>query len=187
MKKFMQNIVARALCVLVLGILLISFSEKITVWIVMLCGLVFIIPGLVAVISFFKRDPEGNRVMLYPIVGIGSILFGLVQLIWPTLFVEAMMYILAALLIFVAATQFYTLWNIHRNGLKFHFACYIVPCLELATGLYILLGKNTLEVASLPIIILGCGFIVYALLEFWTVYLLYTENKKQKALPQTEE
>ncbi|MDO4930440.1 MAG: DUF308 domain-containing protein [Bacteroidales bacterium] len=186
MKKFLQNIVARALCVLALGILLIVFSESITLWMVMLCGVVFIIPGLVSIVSYFRRDPEGDRVMLYPVVGAGSILFGLVLLIWPALFVEAMMYILSVILILVAASQFYTLWNIHR-GVKVHFAYYLVPALELAAGLYILLGKDTLTIASLPIILLGCGFIIYAALELWTVYLIRTASKQQSPLIQAEE
>lgn len=187
MKKFLQNIVARALCVLALGILLIVFSESITLWMVMLCGVVFIIPGLVSIVSYFRRDPEGDRVMLYPVVGAGSILFGLVLLIWPALFVEAMMYILSVILILVAASQFYTLWNIHRGGVKVHFAYYLVPALELAAGLYILLGKDTLTIASLPIILLGCGFIIYAALELWTVYLIRAASKQQSSLISAEE
>lgn len=182
MKKFLQNIVARALCVLVLGGLLIAFSEKITTWIVMMCGLVFIVPGAVALVSHFRRDPESRRIMLYPIIGAGSILFGLVLLIWPTWFIEAMMYILSVLLLLVAATQLYTLWDIGRGGIKLHPAYYVVPALELAGGLYVLLSGRAVEAAALPVILLGCGFVIYALLELWTVWLLRQENKKVKAL-----
>ena len=51
MKKFLQNVLARALCVMVLGVLLIVFSEAITTWIVMVSGVVFIIPRVVAIVS----------------------------------------------------------------------------------------------------------------------------------------
>ena len=61
MKKFLQNTLARSLCVLAFGILLIVFAAEITEWIVMLCGLVFIIPGAVSLIGYFRRDPEGRR------------------------------------------------------------------------------------------------------------------------------
>lgn len=178
MKKFLQNTLARALCVLVFGILLIAFSAEITKWIVMLCGLVFIIPGAVSLIGYFRRDPEGRQVMLYPIIAVGSILFGLVQVIWPHLFIAIIMYILSGCLILVSLIQSYTLWSIHRNGVRLHPAYYLVPALELAAGLYIALTNHKTEIAGLPVILLGCGFIIYSLLELWTIYLVRQSNKK---------
>lgn len=177
MKKFLQNVMARALCVLLMGILLIVFSENITTWIVMLCGIVFIIPGTVAIVSYFRQDAGSRQVMMYPIVGAGSILFGLVQLLWPSLFLAAIVYILSALLLVVAATQLYTLWNIHRSGCRIHPIYYLLPTLELIASLYVILERKAEEVAGLPVILLGSGFIVYALLELWTIYLLRQQSK----------
>lgn len=169
---------ARALCVLVLGILLIVFSEEITTWIVMVSGVVFIIPGVVAIVSYFRQDPESRQVMMYPIVGAGSILFGLVQLLWPTLFLAAIVYILSALLLVVSATQFYTLWNIHRSGCRVHPAYYVLPALELVATLYVILFRKAEEVAGLPIILIGSGFVFYACLELWTIYMLRRHSKQ---------
>ena len=184
MKKFLQNVMARALCVFVLGALLIVFSEQITTWIVMLSGVVFIIPGVVALVGYFRQAPETRQVMLYPIVGAGSILFGLVQLLWPSLFLAAIVYILSALLLVVAATQFYSLWNIHRGGCRIHPACYVLPTCELVASLYVILGRKADEVAGLPIILLGGGFIVYALLEICTIFMLRRQSKSLDKLEQ---
>ena len=178
MKKFLQNTLARSLCVLAFGILLIVFAAEITEWIVMLCGLVFIIPGAVSLIGYFRRDPEGRQIMLYPIIAVGSILFGLVQVIWPELFIAIIMYILSGCLILISLIQSYTLWNIHKQGVKIHPAYYLVTVLELATGLYIALTNNKTEIAELPVVLLGCGFIIYSLLELWTIYLVRQSNKK---------
>ncbi|MCI6144925.1 MAG: DUF308 domain-containing protein [Bacteroidales bacterium] len=178
MKKFLQNTLARSLCVLAFGILLIVFAAEITEWIVMLCGLVFIIPGAVSLIGYFRRDPEGRQIMLYPIIAVGSILFGLVQVIWPELFIAIIMYILSGCLILISLIQSYTLWNIHKQGVKIHPAYYLVTVLELATGLYIALTNNKTEIAELPVVLLGCGFIIYSLLELWTIYLVRQNNKK---------
>ncbi len=178
MKKFLQNTLARSLCVLAFGILLIVFAAEITEWIVMLCGLVFIIPGAVSLIGYFRRDPEGRQIMLYPIIAVGSILFGLVQVIWPELFIAIIMYILSGCLILISLIQSYTLWNIHKRGVKIHPAYYLVTVLELATGLYIALTNNKTEIAELPVVLLGCGFIIYSLLELWTIYLVRQNNKK---------
>lgn len=178
MKKFLQNTLARSLCVLAFGILLIVFAAEITEWIVMLCGLVFIIPGAVSLIGYFRRDPEGRQIMLYPIIAVGSILFGLVQVIWPELFIAIIMYILSGCLILISLIQSCTLWNIHKQGVKIHPAYYLVTVLELATGLYIALTNNKTEIAELPVVLLGCGFIIYSLLELWTIYLVRQNNKK---------
>lgn len=173
MKKFIQSIVARALCILALGILLVVFSERVTTWIVMVCGVLFIIPGSVALVSHFARNAENRRMpLLYPVVGTGSILFGLVLLLWPGLFIEALMYLLAAFLLIASGTQFYTLWDIRRGGIRSSFFYYVVPTLEMAGGLFILLSDRKEAIAGLPMIVIGSGFIIYALLELWTVYLL---------------
>lgn len=186
MKKFLQSIVARALCILALGILLVVFSERITTWLVMVCGVLFIIPGSVAVASFFRRTADGRRPpLLYPVVGTGSILFGLVQLLWPSLFIEALMYLLAAVLLLAAGTQFYTLWDMRRNGAKSSFFYYAVPALELAAGLFILFSDRKEAIAGLPMIVIGSGFIIYALLELWTVRLLKKITIAGDGLPQT--
>ena len=178
MKKFLQNTLARSLCVLAFGILLIVFAAEITEWIVMLCGLVFIIPGAVSLIGYFRRDPEGRQIMLYPIIAVGSILFGLVQVIWPELFIAIIMYILSGCLILISLIQSYPLWIIHKRGVRIHPAYYLVTVLELATGLYIALTNNKTEIAELPVVLLACGFIIYSLLELWTIYLVRQNNKK---------
>ncbi len=186
MKKIVQSIVVRAVCTLIFGILLIIFSESITEWIVRICGIAFIVPGMVALISHFHKDPETKQVMLYPIIGAGSILFGLVLLIWPTLFVEAMLYILATVLILVAATQCYTLWNIRRGGISLNWAYYFLPVAELAIGIWIILSNEKATIGSIPIMLIGCGFIVYALLELWTVFLLKRSGVQALKRPETE-
>jgi len=172
MKKHYQNVTIRAICMLVLGVLLIVYAASITRWIVMLCGIAFIVPGLVAIISNLKRDPDAKRVMLYPVIGLGSVLFGAVLLLWPSLFINAMMYILAACLMVVAATQLYTLWDMHRGGATVSGLLYVAPILQLAGGLYICFTGDKGEIAGLPIIIIGAGFILYALLEMWTLRLI---------------
>lgn len=178
MKKFLQNVLARALCVTVLGVLLIVFSEAITTWIVMVSGVVFIIPGVVAIVSYFRQDPQVRQIMLYPVLGAGCVLFGFVQLLWPMLFLSAIVYILSVLLFVVAATQFYTLWSIHRSGCPIHPAYYLLPALELVATLYVILYRKAEEVAGLPIILIGCGFVVYALLELWTIYMMRRHSAK---------
>ncbi len=176
MKKLFRNVIIRALCILALGIVLIVFSTQITLWMVMASGVLFIIPGCVSLVSYFRRDPESRQIMLYPIVGAGSILFGLILLIFPELFIRAFMYLLAAVLVIGAATQYYTLWDMRRVHIRPSGWLYLVPTLVLAAGLFIFISDRKEDLAGLPVIITGCGFIIYALQEFCTLYLMKRFN-----------
>lgn len=176
MKKLFRNVLIRAICILALGIVLIAFSTQVTQWMVMASGALFIIPGCVSIVSYFRRDPESRQVMLYPIVGAGSILFGLILLVFPELFIEAFMYLLSAVLVLGAATQYYTLWDLHRGHMRVRGWYYLVPTLELAAGLFIFISDHKAEIAGLPVIIIGGGFVTYALLEFLTLYLVKNSN-----------
>lgn len=177
MKKFLQNIVVRAIAVLLIGVLFIVFSAQTAEWVIRLCGLTFVVPGLVAIISYLRRDSEVRRIMLYPILGAGSILFGLVLIIWPHLFVNILMYLLGALLIVLAAVQLYTLWDIHRGQIKFSALLYLLPVLVLADGIYICADGDKTTNQSLLIILTGSGLIVYALLELVSAVIVRKANK----------
>lgn len=172
MKKIFQNVLARALCFLVLGTLLVAFSGNVSEWMVRICGMVFIIPGCVSLVSHFRHDVNNRQVMLYPVIAVGSILFGLVQMVWPGLFTDVLRYVLAAILILAAVTQFYTLWNIWRNGMRFNGLFYLVPTLELALSLYVILHEKMPSQNALSNILIGSGFLVYALFELWTIWLV---------------
>ncbi len=177
MKRFFQSVVVRAICALAFGILLIVFNQQITEILVRVCGLVFIIPGIMAIVSYVRSKWPEKRPILNPIVGTGSILFGLVLIIWPALFLQIMMYILGGLLLAVACAQFYILSHISRKITPVHFAYYIVPTLELATALYVGLTSDKESLAGLPLILIGVGFILYALLDLWCIELSRVESK----------
>lgn len=169
MKKIVQNVLIRALCLMALGVLLLVFSRDFSEWAVRVSGLLFILPGCVSLVSFFRRDPEGKRVMLYPVIGLGSILFGLVLIVWPELFVQPLCYILLAVLLLAAATQCYTLWDIRRNGLPLHGALFLAPLAQLVLAGVVLFVALEEKDNTLSNILLGIGFLIYALVELWSL------------------
>lgn len=208
MKKLLRSTLVRALCVLALGVVLIVFAKDVTLWLVRLCGLLFIVPGSVALLAYFVRrgaeaaptaapaQKEGipaagdgklsaaaphnaSPSLLYPVAGAGSILFGVVLLAWPAQFVDALTYLFAAILLLAAASQYYTLWDMHRNAVAVPAVCYIMPAVQLSAGLFIYLSPDKLSVAGLPMTLLGSAFALYALVELYTLYLL---SRRRKAL-----
>lgn len=163
MNGFFKNSLLRGLTALVVGVLLIVFSSQVTQWIVMLCGLLFIIPGAVAVVSYFRQPKEQKQTVFYPIVSVGCILFGLVLVFWPSIFVEIFEYILAASLAVASIFQAYTLWTMRSEG-RVHPLLFLVPLVELAVAMYIFLIPKA-ELIALPAVFVGAGFILYSLLD----------------------
>ncbi len=179
MKNLLQNVWARSLCVLALGILLIAYSEKMPTWIVMAVGMLFIVPGSVAIAAWAFSRAERRPSAFSPLVGLGSICFGLFLLITPGSFVTILMYLLAAVLLVFGASQCYSFWNIRRNGVPLHAICYLVPVLTMGAGLYCLLRPS--QTAALPFIIIGAACILHSLTDLCSVLVVWLSNRRRKS------
>ncbi len=182
MKTVLQNTWLRSLCVLALGILLIIYSEKMPTWIVMTIGMLFIVPGSVAIAAWAVQKGEHRPSGFYPVVGLGSICFGLFLIITPESFVTLLMYLLSAVLLAFGASQCYSFWDIRRKGVPLHGICYLTPILTIAAGLYCLLRPAA--TAALPFLIIGAACILHALTDLCSVVVVWLSNRRQKAAAQ---
>ena len=167
MKKMMQNVFVRALCVLILGVILVIYSGDVSRWIVMASGILFILPGLVGLISYWRRDKQSRQFMLYPLIALGSILFGVVQLVLPDLFFEALRYVLACAMLILALLQVYSLWNIRSGGVKASLIYYLFPLAEMGASLFVIFFGKFAENDPMPLLIVGGTCIVYSLVDLW--------------------
>lgn len=187
MKNFLQNAAIRAICMLVLGVMLIAYAHEMTRWMVVATGLLFVIPGCISLVSWFMQDATKRSFALYPIVASGCLLFGIVQLSVPDLFTDALRYILSTILLVGAATQCLALWRLHRNGVRKVGGFVLLPIAEFAIALMVMLGTpQTLPLKHAPIFI-GCGFVVYALLELVILVLVRRIPKQQMPVTQNNE
>lgn len=151
----------RAICALVLGLVLISFPERAGDYLVVTIGVVFLIPSLISIIAYFTRNVQG--VLRFPIEAIGSVLFGLWLVIMPDFFADLLTYVLGFALVMGGVQQIAFLmaarrWTLVSPGF------YIIPILILLTGFVSLL--NPIGVRSTVFVIIGISSIVYALMEF---------------------
>ena len=110
MKKILQSSFFRAVAAIAVGILLIKFPDNTVKGITIAIGLLFLISGLVSVLTYWiaRRhlseykiyDAEGrevtNEMPAFPIVGIGSMLLGGSLALMPSTFVSALMYVIGA-------------------------------------------------------------------------------------------
>lgn len=194
--RILQSSVFRALCAIIIGVLLIKFPDNTVKGITVAIGVLFLISGVISCVTYFwsKRnvseykiyDAEGNLVAgeqpTFPIVGIGSAILGLILALTPTAFVSALMYVIGAILILGAINQYMNLINGRRYG-RVSFWYWLMPTIILLTGLYVLIKPLApLEIAML---VLGWCTLLYGVVELINALKLYRDKKNWlKSQPQ---
>ena len=182
--KLLQSSIFRALCSIVVGILLLKYPDNSVTWLTMAIGVLFLLSGIIALISYgiARRhageytitDADGNVIggsqPTFPLVGFGSFILGLTLVLSPAMFVTWLMYILGAMLILGSVNQLIVLVAARRFGTVGLFF-WIAPVLILITGILIIV--KPMETAELPMIILGWCMLVYGVTEAINSMMVY--------------
>ena len=164
MTNSVKNLVLRAFCLLVLGIILLVYSNSIAGAIVQAIGALLIVPGLFSIGSLFREKKSQGEVALSLILGSATIILGTILLIWPSMFISALMYTLAGLLILAGTAQFTSRWQMQKQGIELDKLSYFVPVLTLLAGIVVI--AFPLETVSISFCIIGAAFCLYSILEF---------------------
>jgi uncharacterized membrane protein HdeD (DUF308 family) len=189
--KLLQSTFFRAICSIVIGILLLKYPDNSVTWLTMAIGTLFLLSGIIALISYWNArrhageytitDAEGNVISgsqpSFPIVGVGSIILGLTLLLSPDMFVRWLMYILGAMIIIGSINQLIILIAARRFGSISAFF-WIAPIVLLIVG--ILIFVKPMESAELPLIILGWCMLVYGVTEVINSLMVYSLRKQMK-------
>ena len=186
--KIFQSSIFRAVCAIVVGVLLLKYPQDGVTWLTMAIGALFLLSGVIALIAYWhaKRhageytitDQEGRVVSggqpTFPIVGAGSVILGLVLVITPNAFINGLMYILAAILILGGITQLMSLVAARRLG-SVPFGYWVCPSLILLTGLFVMV--KPMETAQLPLMILGWCSLLYGVIELVNALKIHSLRK----------
>jgi uncharacterized membrane protein HdeD (DUF308 family) len=189
--KLLQSSFFRAICSIVIGILLLKYPDNSVTWLTMAIGILFLLSGIIALISYWTArrhageytitDAEGNVISgsqpSFPIVGIGSVILGLTLMLSPDMFVRWLMYILGAMIILGSINQLIVLIAARRFGSIGAFF-WIAPIVLLIIG--ILIFVKPMESAELPLIILGWCMLVYGVTEVINSLMVYSLRKRMK-------
>ena len=189
--KLLQSSFFRAICSIVIGILLLKYPDNSVTWLTMAIGILFLLSGIIALISYWTARrhageytitaAEGNVISgsqpSFPIVGIGSVILGLTLMLSPDMFVRWLMYILGAMIILGSINQLIVLIAARRFGSIGAFF-WIAPIVLLIIG--ILIFVKPMESAELPLIILGWCMLVYGVTEVINSLMVYSLRKRMK-------
>lgn len=194
--KIMQSSVVRALCAIVVGGLLIKYREQTVTWMTIAIGVLFLLSGALSVASYFsarrhKDDPvvfdQNGRQLTgfrptFPLVGLGSMLLGLALAVMPNVFVTWLMYILSAILILGAISQYVTLSSASRVA-RVGWMFWVMPSILLLVGIVAVVFPE--KIASAPLLVIGWGMVVYGVVELVNAVKIYQLRRQFERLAQT--
>lgn len=167
----------RGIAALLIGILLVFWSQNAVTYLIMTVGCLFLIPGLLSLLAYFRQtSPEGNRSFGWSqVLGIGSILFGLCLIVSPVFFEKSLMYALGIILSYAGLSEIIQL-TVARQWTRVPVGFYVTPVLVMLVGIFILF--NPIESANVPFIILGIGCMVYGLSDMVNVIKFRRRNSE---------
>ena len=175
--KSLNYALVSSLCALVIGILLVTWPDVAVSYLVITIGVLFLIPGLVGLFSYLallnKSKADAPR-PVFPIVALGSTLFGVWLIIMPSFFVGVLMYVLGILLVLGGISQLANLIAARS----------FMPVI-LAAGITVLF--NPFATAEIPFIVLGISSIVYALMDMLRLLRFRKKNKNIQDVTPIEE
>lgn len=167
----------RGIAALLIGILLVFWSQNAVTYLIMAVGCLFLIPGLLSLLAYFRQtSPEGNRSFGWSqVLGIGSILFGLCLIVSPVFFEKSLMYALGIILSYAGLSEIIQL-TVARQWTRVPAGFYVTPVLVMLVGIFILF--NPIESANVSFIILGIGCMVYGLSDMVNVIKFRRRNSE---------
>ena len=171
--KMMNYGIMRCVSAVAIGILLMVWPEAAIIYLVIAIGAMFFLPSLFSLVGYFMKGRQAG--MYFPIISLGSLLFGLWLMVSPAFFVGILMYVLGAVLVFAGISQIANLLNA-RSHTVVPFGFYVMPVLILLAGIVVL--ANPFAAASIPFIILGVSSAVYGITELINIYKFRKKEEK---------
>ena len=170
--KIVQSSSFRAICSIIIGVPLLRFPDNTVTWITLAIGILFLLSGVFSTLAYLNARKNTSEYMItdvegriiskgkptFPLVGVGSIILGVLLITSPSVFVEILMYIMGGILILGALNQFMSLYNARRWG-KMAWGFWVSPSLILLAGLYVMF--QPMEAAALPMTIIGWCCLLY--------------------------
>lgn len=172
----------RAITSLIIGVLLIQYREQMVTWLTVTIGALFFISGFISCLGFYYEKDKIRRIIaknpdlqqkpkspMFPLAGIGSVCIGIVLAVIPNTFLTWMAYILAILIVIGAINLFMNLAS-SRQYAYVPFYYWLFPtAILIVAGLVI---AKPMQVASMPLLIIGWLSIFYGIIELAFLFLL---------------
>ena len=160
---------------IVVGLLMVIWPDNILNWAVWIIGIVSLVAGVVQLISYFvQRARSANRWRGFPLLAVLAVIWGIMLLAQPEVWVRLLMVVLALPMILLAIDQMISLGRIRKAGLPIKWTYYIFPILLLVSGGVVLF--NPFTTAVWLVIFVGAWIIAYGVIEMFTYFSIKFKN-----------
>ncbi|MBQ6062704.1 MAG: DUF308 domain-containing protein [Prevotella sp.] len=198
MKIFFSSLV-RAVVAAIVGMLILEYREDTVRWITVASGVLFFVSGIISCAIYYSGkqkaegqkvyDAEGNLVSAglspnFPLVGLGSIILGIILAVMPVSFITGVMYAMAAILILGAINQFVNLGRATRFC-RVGFFYWLLPSVILLVALFLIF--KPIEMATTPLLLTGWCMLLYAATEIVNGLKLVAANHERKIMEKEKE
>ena len=191
--KIIQTSVFRAVCAVIIGALSVKYRGEMMTWLTISIGVVFILSGVISCINYLvqkKRMVQMERdgitiydstgrilrsTVAFPIVGIGSVVLGLILAFMPDTFITFGSYLFAALIILGSLSQFINLVTVSQYG-KVNWWYWIMPIVLLLAAAATLIYPTL--IASAPFFFIGWCLMVYGIVEIINTFKITRLKRK---------
>lgn len=188
--KVVHSSLFRAICAIIVGVLLIQYREQTITWITIAIGVLFFLSGVISLATYYsaKRNADQAQILFdangkqitglrpnFPIVGVGSLFLGMILALMPNTFINSLMFFLAVILIMGAISQFINLATARKMG-SVGIIFWIFPSIILLVALIAIIKPTA--IASAPLFIIGWTMLIYGIVE--CINALKIANNKRK-------
>jgi uncharacterized membrane protein HdeD (DUF308 family) len=167
------------------GLLLLFNAEQMPELIVRLIGFLFLMPGLLGLVVYLYGQFNRNAIVRpsFPLMSIGSILFGVFLEVYPNEFVSYLVFLLGFLLLLAGINQFLSMFT-NRKVTPLSLLLMLVPMVLMGIGGYCVTHTN--EAPAMLFTILGATCIYYGLSDMFLAlrtkyYSKIVERERKKA------
>lgn len=201
--KLLQSTFFRALCAIIVGALIIQYREDTAQWLTISVGVLFFISGIISCAIYYSQKKHaggqevydangqlisGGSAPAFPIVGLGSIILGVILALMPSTFLTGLMYILAAILVLGALNQYIGL-ALARRFCHVGWFYWIAPTLILLAAIYIMV--RPMDVIADTLFFIGWCMLLYGVVEALNGIKIYKahriRNAREEAAKQAAE
>ena len=179
--------------IILAGALVVKYREDMVTWLTVGLGAIFFISGVISCISYYiqrrhvlkmraegitlfdsEGKPVGQSMPTFPIVGVGSLILGVILASMPETFLSWLTYIFAAIILLVSVYQIADLIVANRYG-RVGWAYWVMPIIMLLAAIVALVNPET--ISSSPMFFLGWAMMISGAVMIVNVLKIYTVRR----------
>lgn len=179
--------------IILAGALVVKYREDMVTWLTVGLGAIFFISGVISCISYYiqrkhvlkmraegitlfdsEGKPIGQSMPTFPIVGVGSMILGVILASMPETFLSWLTYIFAAIILLVSVYQIADLIVANRYG-RVGWAYWVMPIIMLLAAIVALVNPET--ISSSPLFFLGWAMMISGAVMIVNVLKIYTVRR----------